>query len=447
MTPKASFGTGGWLAPGSSSYMTTGNTERGIAYNPVTGNLVLVSRAGGSNIRILDGNTGNDLGGLNNTGIAGGTFPVNMPGVAQDGSIYVCNLSTSAASPFTVYQWTDEASGLVNPPTAVYSAVSGITGTGDSFAVTGGTGGNPVIFAGSGSVPGTAGTNSCFVVGPVDGSNASTAYINVPGTTTSNNDYRLSMTFVDQDTLIGTQGANARMTSFNGTTATVDATIGLSAAQRGMSYAEIAGVPCLAVIDSNSSLVQVFDISNPSSPVLLTSGNATTGTLLANVNGTGGVAWGAIAGNTADLYAMNSNQGLQAFSVTIQRPAGATAYGVGCGSPALTLSASAAPILGGSYDLVTDNLSASTTIVAYGLGFFALPGGVPLPFGAGCSQYMAPDLLLFALPGGQPSNALTQTLPANAAFAGLLLYSQAVAFDASGSLTTSNGLELYLELF
>src|SRR5437868_14535157 len=68
----------GWLAPGEGGYtfLGTGNNERGIAFG--NGHLYLVSRGGGNNIRILDQSTGADLGSLNNSGISGGTFPVNM---------------------------------------------------------------------------------------------------------------------------------------------------------------------------------------------------------------------------------------------------------------------------------------------------------------------------------------------------------------------------------
>src|SRR5688572_27751835 len=97
LTPLPGFGTNGWLAPGSSAFNTTGNTERGLAYNPVTGNLVLASRAGGNHVRVLSGATGADLGGFDTTGVTGGTFALNMIGVADDGAIYACNLSTSAA--------------------------------------------------------------------------------------------------------------------------------------------------------------------------------------------------------------------------------------------------------------------------------------------------------------------------------------------------------------
>jgi hypothetical protein len=98
MSPLTTFGTNGWLAPGAIPQLGTANNERGLAFNPVTGNLVLVSRTGGTNVRVLSGTTGADLGGLNVTGITGGTFAVNVPGVADDGSIYVCNLSASLAA-------------------------------------------------------------------------------------------------------------------------------------------------------------------------------------------------------------------------------------------------------------------------------------------------------------------------------------------------------------
>ena len=446
MAPLATFGANGWIAPGTTTFVTTGNTERGLAYNPATGNLVLVSRAGGNNIRIVDGTTGVDLGGLDNTGITGGTFAVNMAGVTDDGAIFVCNLSTSATSNFKVYKWDSETTGATTPPTVAYDAPSGMARTGDSFAITGVALANTAQFAGAGSVASSAGTNSCFAVGPLDGTNASTAYLSVPGTTTTSNDYRLSLTFVDANTLIGTQGANARLTAFSGATATVQASIPLAAAQRAMDYAVIGGLPVLAVCDSNSSLVSVYDVSIPSAPALLVSGNNTTAPV-ANANGTGSVAWGAISGNTATLYAMNSNQGIQAFSVTIQPPASAAGFGAGCGTPALTLSAVGAPILPSTIQLQTDNLPAAVQIGGYVFGFSSIPSGVPLPFPGGCQQYVVPVSSVIVFTAGAPSYQLPQSYPNNPAYAGIQIFTQSVALDPSGTILTSNGLRLYLETF
>ncbi|MCA8977698.1 MAG: DUF4623 domain-containing protein [Planctomycetes bacterium] len=445
MTPLATFGTGGWAAPGSSAYLNTGHTERGLSFNPVTGNLVLVSRAGGNHIRVLSGSTGADLGGLDPTGISGGTYSLNMVGVADDGAIYVGNLSTSATSNFKVYRWNDEASGMSTPPTVAYDAPSGVARTGDSFAVRGS--GSGTRFAAAGSSASSTATNSNFVEGALDGTNASMAYLSIPGTNVNSNDYRLSITFVDATTVIGNQGAQALYTSFNGTTATVAAGIPLGgAAQRALDYAVIGGTPVLAVIDSNSSNVSVFEITNPATPILLATANATSGTLSSNANGTGSVTWGAISGNTATLYAMATNQGIQAFTVTVQPPASALGYGVGCGSPELSLSATGAPILPSTIQLSCDNIPTTAAIGAFAFGLTSIPSGLPIAGAPGCSQYLVPLAASTFVPLGATSVQLPQTYPNVPAFAGVKIVVQSAVIDGASTLT-SNGLRLYLETF
>jgi hypothetical protein len=328
ITPVAGFGTGGWLAPGAIPQLDTSNSQRGMAVNPATGNIILVDRDGtlGNNAWVIDGATGTVLGSLVPPagGYSGGTFVVNIPGCGSDGSIHVCNLVTSTASTYKVYSWVSEADGLVNPATTNVSAAGasgswgGMNRIGDCFTVTGG-GASPVQFVSAGSNS-AAGTNSAFLQGLLDGSGTVTPYTNVPGTVTSSNGYRLGLTYVDDDTFIGTQGTTAYVTSFDGTSATLDASIATGAAQRPMAYAVISGKEVLATVDSNSSTVFIYDITDPSAPSLLVSGNATTGTLSANANGTGGCGWGAINGDTGTLYAMSSNQGIQAFTVTVPPP-------------------------------------------------------------------------------------------------------------------------------
>src|SRR3954469_18271564 len=97
LTPLSTFGGGdGWLAPGEGGYtfLGTANNERGLAFG--NGHVYLVSRTGGNSVRILNGTTGTDLGGLdtNAATVTGGTFPVNAAGVGSDGAIYVANLTT-----------------------------------------------------------------------------------------------------------------------------------------------------------------------------------------------------------------------------------------------------------------------------------------------------------------------------------------------------------------
>ncbi len=346
LSPLTTFGAGnafpvlndGWRSPGEVitgdtagtatagvyNYLGTASLERGLAYNPATGNLILVSRSGaGNGIRILDGQTGADKGALNQGSgiITGGTFVTNMAGAGDDGAIYVGNLSTSAAANFKVYRWGSETDAA---PTVAYNALSGLARTGDSFDAFG-SGANTKLAA-SGSNVVTTGNFAAFST--ADGTTyASTAYTSIAGTTATSNDYRLALTFVDSDTLIGAQGGPARVTDF-AATATVTGSIPLGAAQRGMDYAVIGGIPLLAVIDSNSGLLQIFNITDPAAPVLFDQGNNTfapTG----NANGTGQVRWGTINGSSATLYAMSTNQGIQAFSFAIPEPSCLSLLGLG----------------------------------------------------------------------------------------------------------------------
>ena len=106
------------------SYVTSGATERGIAYNPATGHVLLVSRAPGLQVAILDSNTGVEVGFLDTTGISGGTFALSLIGVADDGAIYGGNLSgTSTSIPvYRLYRWADETS----MPAPVYVGNPGV---------------------------------------------------------------------------------------------------------------------------------------------------------------------------------------------------------------------------------------------------------------------------------------------------------------------------------
>src|SRR5690349_2238065 len=137
ISPLTGFGSGGWLAPNGYNgsaypYLTVNDTERGLAYG--NNHLYLVSRNGGDFVRVLDPQTGADLGALNlGSGIiSGGTFDINMVAVAGDGAIYVGNLATGPAA-FTVYRWANDLP--TTSPTVAYNGVP-LTGAriGDSLA-------------------------------------------------------------------------------------------------------------------------------------------------------------------------------------------------------------------------------------------------------------------------------------------------------------------------
>ena len=456
LTPVAGFGSNGWLAPGSIPNLATANNERGLAYNPVTGNLVLVSRTGGNNVRILNGATGADLGGLNLTGITGGTFAVNMPGVADDGSIYVANLAifnatTNPTPLFKVYRWNDEASGLTTAPLVAYSGTPGAQRIGDSFAVNGGTGVTPLQFAAAGgtvlnNANATIGSN--FAVGQLDFSNTAVQYGLIAGTTSAgSNDYRLGITWLDNDTVIGSQGTNGRITTFDPVTQTavLDNTIALNGApRRALDFAVIGGLPLLAVLDSNNSVVTIFDITNPQAPLVMASGTTTTGTLTTNLNGTGAVAWGAINGTSARLYAMNSNQGIQAFDFSFGPIASATTYGVGC--EGLTLGNTGTPKLGSSaFSLDVGNVPVFAPLAFVAFGSLPINPGIDLTgLGMpGCFSYTSFDLNLYQTgPVVNQIGSFVLAIPANTALAGSTLAAQGVSLSivTSLGLNASNGL-------
>jgi hypothetical protein len=109
------------LAPGSRSYLTTSSTpnERGMAYNPLNGHLLVVSKTNPS-VYVLDSATGADLNQLSVSGISGGTYALLMIGVADDGAVYAANLTTaSSTTPLTLYRWANDSAGTV--PTVAYS--------------------------------------------------------------------------------------------------------------------------------------------------------------------------------------------------------------------------------------------------------------------------------------------------------------------------------------
>jgi len=327
LAPLNTWGGGdGWLAPGEGGYtfLGTGNNERGLAYG--NGHVYLVSRNGGSFIRVLDQNTGADLSTpLNTTGVSGGTFAVNCISVGADGAIYVGNLTTqSTTSPFKVYKWATEASASV----VAYTGDAGLAGSrvGDSLTAIGG-GSSTRLAAGFGSTPAVAGNNSYTIVNPTASSAAAVTLATPPNA----GDFRLGITFTDATHVLGTQGSSLyRYTSFSGTSGTLLGSPVIpdpagASSDRLLAYSVINGLPILAVQSIGDSHVSIYDVSNPGAPVWLASGNNTSGSLTANSNGSGQLAWGASTslgdGRTSQvLYAMSSNQGIEAFVVTIPEP-------------------------------------------------------------------------------------------------------------------------------
>ena len=231
-----------WVIPPNSStnatwakWVTSGSTERGLAYNPKTGHVLLVSRAGsagidganGGGIGIFGGNDGHYISKLNvqlpdTTYITNGpgTFKLSLVDVADDGVIYVCNLCGGTTSALRIYRWQDENS----QPTVAF-AIAGIDPSivalggrvGDDFVVRGSGAGTQIIMSGnSQNAPGPVNTVAMFT--SVDATNFALTVLG-PITGLPNNVVRLGLAFGCGNTFYGetTGGGNpVRYSSFNG---------------------------------------------------------------------------------------------------------------------------------------------------------------------------------------------------------------------------------------
>ncbi len=136
--------------PGSDpSWMTTGSNTRGLGYGYVNGNQRLYVAYDGNKIKILNAETGSDVGDLTMTGVSGGARSLNIVKVAEDDRIFGCNLTTNATtSAFKVYMWNGES----GTPTEVVSYNTEAYRLGDNFAVIGSyESGTAVIYAAAGT--------------------------------------------------------------------------------------------------------------------------------------------------------------------------------------------------------------------------------------------------------------------------------------------------------
>ncbi len=84
---------------------------RNAVYNRHTDHVLVATRKFGTDVIILNAANGDSVGKLDTGIITGGTYPVNLVAIADDGTIYVCNLSAPQFTPgstFKVYRYTDE---------------------------------------------------------------------------------------------------------------------------------------------------------------------------------------------------------------------------------------------------------------------------------------------------------------------------------------------------
>ncbi|MCA9260069.1 MAG: DUF4623 domain-containing protein [Planctomycetales bacterium] len=318
LSPLTSFGGDGWLAPGELGFNAQTNaTVRGITYNAASNHVYAVDRDGGLTIRVLDGDTGSQVGTLDATGITGGTFALNMIDVDDEGVIYAGNLSTSATSNFKIYRWENETS----VPTVAFDGAANRTRTGDTFAVSGAGSSTVIVSAGG------AGVEDYALFRTADGSNF--AVENPVVTGDAPGAFRLGID-IDAGVVVGTQtGAALTAVAQAGGAADVHA---LNAASESIITWD-ANEGLLATVDFNSSDVRLYDASDLG--LLTSSGfqdvaNLTT-SLVSNGNGVGDAKFGRGPAGALRLYALNANNGIQAFNVVPEPVTAGLGFALGTG--------------------------------------------------------------------------------------------------------------------
>jgi len=307
------------LSPGSRDYLTEGDTQRGLGYNPSKNRLYLATRSPAALVKLLNAADGADLGTLDMTGVTGGTFAINMTGVAGDGFIYACNLSnTGTGAGFKIYQWPDDLPGTA--PATVYDSNPINSRIGDSFTVRGA---GPATECAAGA----ANTNQ-FVIFKPDGNGFLTAYP-VTATDAANEAFALGIAFGQGNIVWGKDnGGNLTAASYE-----VDAATGLPtgagaliAAYPGSNVP--AGGGAIAVDNTNGCLahihvgdsdnVRLYRLPNPAPAALELLDQEFFDTDNTNANGTGSLVFGG-----DKLFALDTNNGLVCYTVVKPAPTAA----------------------------------------------------------------------------------------------------------------------------
>lgn len=310
--PPAGLGVLWSLAPGSRSYLTVNPlpNERGLAYSTLTRRLLIVSRVN-PNVYALNGDTGADLHQLSVSGVSGGTYPLLLIGVADDGAVYAGNLTTAASTTaFKLYRWADDNSGTT--PTVAFSgnpAPGSNQRFGDTLDVRG-AGTNTQIILGSRS-----GTVAALLT-TTNGTNFSSTVINA--TNVSAGAFGLGIAFGAGDTFWGkiNAGALRQVTIPPGSGNVTGAVVRVHASPDFPNGIAPIGVsPALNLlgginVGASGNNFQLFDLTPTNgTPVLLASTNFATD------NDNTGSGTGAVDFGGDRVFALGANNGILAMQI------------------------------------------------------------------------------------------------------------------------------------
>ncbi|MDB6108860.1 MAG: hypothetical protein JWR69_610 [Pedosphaera sp.] len=296
------------LAPGNRTYLANDDAQRGLAYNPVSGNVLIISRTPTNGVHILNSTNGADLGTLNVSVVSQGTYLLNMIGVADDGAVYAANLSLaqSGDQTFKIYRWADDSTNTI--PTLAYADSPLVGRIGDTLAVRG-SGANTEILAAS--------RNGTQVVlfNTADGVNFNANTIDVT-TAPAGGFAGLGLAFGKGETFWAkSSGFFLRQVAFDlnaGTNGIINAFTNLAntVINIGVDTSNdlLAGIANRGTTPDNLELFDIQNLSNE--PVLLDQDFFATGNF--NGNATGSVAFDVAGGR---IFALDSDNGIAAFKV------------------------------------------------------------------------------------------------------------------------------------
>ena len=316
LMPLTSFGVNGdgSIRPGERSYVTDGsNLQRGMAYNPLTGHLIIASRnpTAFPTLNILDGTTGADLGSLpfeQQVEAGNNGFRLNKVGVADDGSIYVGNLTT-ASTPivgFVLYRYASEAGAQTlvyagDPGNGAAPSSSNSGRWGDAMIVRGGGIDTQILLCSQGDL--------LAILRPTDESLTSFVATTLTADATLAAD---GLAFGVGDTFWSKAGGSTlRRLSFDlgaGTATTLQTYSNTTFPAQIGPIAFIGASNLLAGIEIPSGVdrVKLYDVSTLTDPIFRDSKMYPT-------NVANGVSAGEICQGNGNLYALNSDNGVLAF--------------------------------------------------------------------------------------------------------------------------------------
>ena len=109
-----------WMtAPGVPNPGDVGSDERSVTVNPLNGHVLVATNVRFSTpadpavVRVLNGADGTELHQMDVSTVIGGDFMINKVVVADDGTVFACNLTTAIATrTFKLYRWANDDPGI-----------------------------------------------------------------------------------------------------------------------------------------------------------------------------------------------------------------------------------------------------------------------------------------------------------------------------------------------